>query len=316
MNRGESEHLRPTEVTSDDGPAEKTRKRGRRRREEAAQTSARKYKATHKSQQDDEIGDIVITASLIGGGTALLPVPFVDERFYAEARKLAFASLFDQNEAFRAHRSDVERLLVPREKWWEKPPRDVVDLGRWFFYKFIAYPARKIARKVLYFLAIRDCTTRTCRLFHESYLLHYALQEGLYDPTASNTDADIDRLKLAIGKTIKATNMATTRALFKQLLHENHWFLARAAMRLPWMEPTTPGDGSPNLLEETASKRAERQELRLLISQMREALWHDRAHLTAMEQEFQRQMHNASASPSDEKRREPQAGAAAIESQS
>lgn len=107
----------------------------------------------------------VVWESLLGALCPLIPVPFVDDLALVWTRRRMVSRIAQR------HRLTV----LPAEV------RRVAGSGKEFsclmlLFKVVIYPFRKLLRKLLYFLSIKDAVDTFSLLFHQGYLLHHALE--------------------------------------------------------------------------------------------------------------------------------------------
>jgi len=107
--------------------------------------------------------------SLLGGLCPLIPVPFVDEWALYRVHRRLIRKTAAENGA-RLTEGQI-RLLVD----------DFDQSGGCAFlpfnivWKLFFYPFKRLYRKILFFLAVKDSVNTTSRLFHHAALIEYAI---------------------------------------------------------------------------------------------------------------------------------------------
>jgi hypothetical protein len=113
--------------------------------------------------------------SVLAGLTPLVPVPFLDDRIHDAVKRRMVQEIAD-DEGVAVSR-DVRDALAGVES---ERGRGCVGWGMWALRKsvfLILKLFRKIYRKILIFLAIKEGVDTASRAFHEGYLLHVGLAQ-------------------------------------------------------------------------------------------------------------------------------------------
>jgi hypothetical protein len=111
---------------------------------------------------------LVVWDSLLGGCCPLLPVPLVDDMALSRVRRRMVTRLVSRwNLALAPHQ--VAWLAGPTSRWTVSRAAS----------KVLIYPVKRLFRKVLYFLAIKEGVDTFSHVFHQGYLLHAALLRGV-----------------------------------------------------------------------------------------------------------------------------------------
>lgn len=227
------------------------------------------------------LGHTVSSYSVLGGATALLPLPFVDDWLCRKARRMMFEAILAQHSDKEVAKREGDKLDVEFGSFF---PKTLGGLLKWFFFKVLLYPLRKIVRKVLFFLAMRQSVHRTTKLFYEGYLLHFAITEGLYRPKSEPLPEDVAGLLFAIDAAISQSHTTPTRTMLQQLFQGSYGLLAGASLRV-W-GANEESSSAKELLEQKANPE-EKQKLQSILDQMTRVLWFDEQNLRALEEAFQ-----------------------------
>ncbi|HVS02506.1 MAG TPA: hypothetical protein VMT16_07030 [Thermoanaerobaculia bacterium] len=137
---------------------------------------------------------IVVWDSLLAGLAPLLPVPFVDDIAVAAMRRRLVSRLASQ----------AGIRLLPHQL------RLLAGGGRgrscgWLLAAAILYPVKKVLRKLLYFLAVKEAIDTLSLVFHQGYLLHGALaRSGFPRDGTPPADAEVERVRQAVFGTLGA----------------------------------------------------------------------------------------------------------------
>ncbi len=122
----------------------------------------------------------LVFSSLLVGMTPLVPIPLLDDWAGDVLRRRLAADLAQHYEAKELGAAELELLALGR--------RDVTAGGclkgcassaLGLAFKLVLKIFRKLARKILFFLTVKDCVDTFSRTFHEGYLLRHALARGV-----------------------------------------------------------------------------------------------------------------------------------------
>ncbi|MEM9556426.1 MAG: hypothetical protein AAGC60_19370 [Acidobacteriota bacterium] len=151
----------------------------------------------------DGLRDLV-SHSLTAGLCALIPVPFADDW----ARDLVRRRMARQVLAERGLGADAAALDLLA---LGKEPPTARSVARGCVQTVIVWPFRflykllikKLLRKLIFLLAVKDAVDTFSRTFHEGYLLRHAARLGSLDRTTSD-DASAQRLSLASARPVRS----------------------------------------------------------------------------------------------------------------
>lgn len=123
----------------------------------------------------------IITHAVLTGLTPLIPIPLLDDLVKSYFQKRMVRQLSAAH-GRRLSTADVATLT-------EERGNGCLTGCVW---QVLAYPIRKIFRKVLFFLEWKRAVDLTSRTYHQGYLLDYALSEGwLAQPPHAKSAAEI-----------------------------------------------------------------------------------------------------------------------------
>jgi hypothetical protein len=140
--------------------------------------------------------------SLLGGLCPLLPLPVVDDLALARRRTKLVDHLLQR----------WGIAVSPRARRWLAGGSRAFSPLR-FAAKAIIYPFKEVARKVLYFLAVKDAADAFSLLFHQGYLLHVALAHGALGRGGAVDDERAWRVAWAVHETLSGADTKTVRRL-------------------------------------------------------------------------------------------------------
>ncbi len=226
---------------------------------------------------------LIVFYSLLGGATALIPIPFVDDWIFTRLRKFMARNLLWQTGTTMT--SEQARFLVRRPSNWK---------GRGCLYKAsvaiivmplktLGYVFKKVFRKIVFILAISDSTERASSTFHHAYLLALAGRNR-----SSNTQLDditLIRMREAINDTLDGWDTSPIRNIFKKIVKVNRQILFRAGRSLLSLRRRTgsrPGPAS----DLAQVVEPEERLLEDVTAATTESLLGERGYLTALERRF------------------------------
>jgi hypothetical protein len=206
---------------------------------------------------------LLVWDSLVGGLTPLLPVPVVDDAALSRARRRMLVRI--------CHQAGV--MPTPYQL-------GVLARGgrRWTVGKMAAktifYPIKKIYRKILYFLAIKEAVDTFSRLFHQGYLLHRAIERGALGTGGTPTDESVLGTAQGIAGTLEAVDTRPINRLVKGILKSSgrlvlaslRWFFGLFRRATPLDRVQAKG-ADPERLEAASPATA------ALLDQLLGALW-------------------------------------------
>jgi len=226
---------------------------------------------------------LIVFYSLLGGATALIPIPFVDDWIFTKLRKFMARNLLWQTGT--AMTSEQARFLIQRPSNWK---------GRGCIYKAavaifilplktLGYVFKKVFRKIVFILAIHDSTERASSTFHHAYLLTLAGRKHSSDSHLD--DISLVRMRETINDTLVGWDTSPVRNIFKKIVKVNRQILFRVGRSLLSLRRRIGGRPSPN----SDLRQVIEPEARLLedvTAATTESLLGERGYLNSLEQRF------------------------------
>lgn len=226
---------------------------------------------------------LIVFYSLLGGATALIPIPFVDDWIFARLRKFMARNLLWQTGT--ALTSEQARFLVRRPSDWK---------GRGCLYKAamalfvlplktLGYVFKKVFRKIVFIFAIHDSTERASSTFHHAYLL--ALVGRKRSSDSQLDDVSLIRMRETITDTLDGWDTSPIRNIFKKIVKVNRQILFRAGSSLFSLRRRLGSRPSPDS-DLSQVVEPEEQLLEDVTAATTESLLGERGYLTSLERRF------------------------------
>jgi hypothetical protein len=218
----------------------------------------------------------------LAGLCPLIPIPFLDDRVLLWVRRrmvrevLAGAGL---------SREEAQVRLLAGES------------GKGFLYgcagslfllpliKITVYLVRKVVRKILLILTLKECSDRFSETLHEGYLLHRAAAGGWLAPAAETAPGEsARRVRAAMAQAFAAVDPRPVHQLIKQAFRGSRFLLIRAARVLArGYRRLRPGTGEG---EAAAVLAAEADLLGSLQQGLNASLWTQQAYWARLDEHF------------------------------
>lgn len=109
---------------------------------------------------------IIAAHSALAGLCPLIPMPYVDDLVIRRVARRMCSDLYAAHDLSLT--SSGERVLTDAPSVWLRGAATSVAL----------FPLRRLLRKVVYLLAIRDCAAVASSVFHDGWLLAHLLEHG------------------------------------------------------------------------------------------------------------------------------------------
>ncbi len=109
---------------------------------------------------------IVASYSAIAGLCPLIPVPYVDDLLIRQITRRMCGALFEAH-GLRLTSTGARALTAAPMHWLRGAATSMA-----------LFPLRKLLRKVVYLLAIKDCAEVSASVFHDGWLLAHLLERG------------------------------------------------------------------------------------------------------------------------------------------
>lgn len=214
--------------------------------------------------------------AVLGSLCPLFPIPFVDDMALARVRRRMVGRL--------AAGHELELSAEQRSALGGGGRR--LTVGK-LAAKTLLYPIKKIVRKVIYVLAIKEAVDTFSLLFHQGYLFEVALQRGALGHAQCPSDRDVERVSSAVFDTLESTNTRPLGRLVKGVFRSS-WTLVTAAGR--WLAERMRDRGSISEVEAAGADperlATESPESEELVSRLVAALWGERDYRAGLEREL------------------------------
>lgn len=224
----------------------------------------------------------VVWDSLLCGLCPLLPIPIVDDLVLARMRRRMVEHLVGRWQV----------ALTPAQLALLSSGGRKLGVGR-LVLKAAIYPFKKMLRKILYFLAIKDAVDTFSLLFHQGYLVHAALAYGALERGGPADDARVAAAAAAVHGTLAATNTRPLRRLLIGVMRNSRdlvrgtvrWLAARLGRRRDVVPTVAAMADEGAARPELGSPDAEQ-----LLDRLLRALWGERSYLERLEADLARRL--------------------------
>jgi hypothetical protein len=235
--------------------------------------------------------DRLVFYSLVGGLTALIPFPWVDDWAGEWIRRRMVKELFRQRklevlpevlDAFLQPPAGAYRGCLYQAFFW------LIKLPL----QLIGYLLRSVFRKLLIVLAVKQAGDRASRIFHEGFLLDAALHQGWIGPPFTVESAV--SVQACVTRTLAGVDMSPVTSVFRQILRVNRAAFVRAAGA--WQRLRSRARQDPDLRESYLEQ--ERRMLGRVVAAAADLLGGQSGYLAALEARFRAELSAASAAAS------------------
>lgn len=233
---------------------------------------------------------LVVWDSLLGGCCPLLPVPVVDDLALARVRRRMVNRLLGRWGATLTPQQ-VAMLAGPSRPWTVSRAAS----------KVVFYPIKKLFRKVVYFLAIKEAVDTFSQLFHQGYLLHAALIRGALGAPAGQPvdDARVRAVAAAVHGTVAAADTGPLRQVVLGVFRNSRrlvlgtlgWLTSTLAQRRADLSEIEAVGADPARLH-GGSPEAEQLLDRLLL-----VLWGQEGYAARLDRELEARLSGAASGP-------------------
>lgn len=213
---------------------------------------------------------------VLGGLCPLIPVPFLDDWVLTRVRRRMVQDLA-LREGFPVSDAQVDVLAGVGEG--RRFPGCFATLG-WVFGKVLVKLVRKLFRKVVYVLTMREGLLVATDVFHEGFLLLEAFR--LRD---EGQDFDAVRTRAAIRDTLAELDLKPTRRTIRRAVRGSRDLLLRGTAVLTRLFRSR---------EESQTKEVVEREEEILggfVDRLAASLWGDRQHFRRARGSFARHLH-------------------------
>ncbi|MCB1034919.1 MAG: hypothetical protein KDD47_13915 [Acidobacteria bacterium] len=230
--------------------------------------------------------------SLLAGLCPLIPLPFVDDWVLSRVRLYMGREILGLRRLI-ASPEDL-RTLVGLEKkgLWQGCFALTVILP---LFKLAVYLIRKIVRKIVLILTLKECSDRFSEVLHEGYLLHAATLRGDLEGEAAGTvpTASARAVRRGIVQACDEVDPRPVHQLIKRGLRGSRWLLATGARRLA--AAFRRGRKDPSATE--AGLEGEERLLATLVDRLSSSLWLQAAYWQELEEHYLRSVSDARQHP-------------------
>ena len=225
---------------------------------------------------------MVVWDSLLGGACPLLPLPVVDDLALAGVRRRMVTRLVSRWGVELAPHQ-LAHLAGGRRPWTASRVAA----------KMVLYPIKKLFKKVLYFLAVKEGVDTFSELFHQGYLLHAALTRGELGGGGRASDERVTAVAAAVHGTLAAMDTRPLRRVVVGVLRNSKRLLRGM---LTWLTSrlTRGGRGALEQVEEAGAAAgptaAGSPEAEQLLDRLLVVLWGEEGYRRHLELELERRL--------------------------
>lgn len=203
---------------------------------------------------------------VMGGLCPLIPVPFLDDWVLSGVRKRMVRDLAGRK-GLDLSDAQVDMLAGVGER--RRFPGCFAAVG-WVFRKVILKLVRKVFRKVVYVLAIREGLHVATDVFHEGYLLLEA-----FDRRDAAGDLDAGRVRAAVRATVAELDLQPTRRTIRRAAGGSRDLFVKGAGALTRIFRSRDASRTDEAVE------TQEKLLGGFVDRLAASLWGDRRHFEA-----------------------------------
>lgn len=204
--------------------------------------------------------------SLLAGLCPLIPVPFVDDWVLSRVR-LRMGREILAVRGLEASREQLRRLAgLESRDFWQGCLSTAVLLP---LFKLVVYLVKKVIRKVVLILTLKECSDRFSEAFHEGFLLHGATLLGDLGKGGKVLPEAAAAVRQGIVQACEEVDPRPIHQLVKRGLGGSRWLLVTGSRRLARLFRR--GREDSEATEE--GLRSEERLLAGLIDRLSSALW-------------------------------------------
>lgn len=227
----------------------------------------------------------VAVHGLVAGLCPLIPVPFLDDRVLSAVRRGMVRTLA------RERGVALSPVQVNYLAGTYRAPRGCLARTGALVVALTLKLGKKLFRKILIFLAVKESVDTASRVLHEGYLVHVLLDPAIAGTRAPGDDADAWRARWALEATLAAADPRPVEQAIRRTFRGSRGALRRAARSLAHAMKRNRGRLDP---EEAVSGEAS---LRGLVDRLTAELWQERSYWTALDEDFARRLAATADSP-------------------
>ncbi|MFP3941620.1 MAG: hypothetical protein ACLF0P_15085 [Thermoanaerobaculia bacterium] len=215
---------------------------------------------------------------LLAGLCPLIPVPFLDDRALTAVRRGMVRTLA------RERGVTLSSVQVDYLAGTYRAPRGCLAWTGALAVALTLTLGKKLFRKVLIFLAVKESADTASRVLHEGYLVHVLLDPAIAATRAPAGDAEAWRARRALEATVADADPRPVEQAIRRTFRGSRGALRRAARGLGRAIQRNRGRLDP---EQAVSGEAS---LRSLVDRLTAELWQERGYWTALERDFARRL--------------------------
>lgn len=169
---------------------------------------------------------IVASHSALAGLCPLIPLPYVDDVLIRRITRHMYRDLFAAHD-LTVTPADEKALLATPSRWLRSAATSVA-----------LFPVRKLVRKLVYVLAIKDCGDVASSVFHDGWLLAHLLEHPPQHDTLTDT-AYLKKVRKAMLQTYTDIDPAPLRRALTGAYRAAKIGAEEAARRIKGGKPET-----------------------------------------------------------------------------
>ncbi len=228
---------------------------------------------------------------LLASLTPLIPLPFVDDwaAAWVERRQIA--------DAFRRRGLEAQGWHVETLTWSGEEGRRGCLYPLLLGFRLALYVVKKIFRKLLIFLLVKDCVDRFSTTFHHGYLLHTAFENGLLDGRTLSGGGRLLEIREAMLVTSSTIDPRPLNQLVQRTLRGSRRLLLDASRRFGSLlraerREARQSGGTAPAADSGSEARIEEQERAVggLLDRLTSVLWANQAYRAELERTFLRSL--------------------------
>ncbi|MCH9647596.1 MAG: hypothetical protein K0U98_05110 [Deltaproteobacteria bacterium] len=220
----------------------------------------------------------------------LIPFPYIDDWALAWVRRRMVREVLG-NAQLQAATTEVRLLAGEVKRPFWHGCLSVIFLVPLF--KIAIYLVRKVIKKILILLTLKEATDRFSETFHEGYLLHQAAIGGtLGEASGAVGPGTAQKVRVAVCQACLEVDPRPLNQLIKRSFRGSRWLLVEASRRLGKALGRERRASGPNggevQVETEAELEREGKELSGLLDRLTSALGHEEGYLQDLEKRFTR----------------------------
>ena len=226
---------------------------------------------------------------LLGGLCPLIPVPFIDEWALNRVRKSLVSQILLKN-GIELTKNQIKYLVYGFD---EKKGcmKTLITLPFVIFWKVVLYPLKRMFKKLVFILILKESSEAVSRLFHHSCLLEHAIKNGyLRKAGNSGNEKNVLPVNRAIEVTLSKVDTRPFNQIVKRSLSGSKKLLRGAAGRFGRVlrnkvDHKNSDDSIPNEFN-VNGEHVNDDEWNSLLSELSDEIWLNQDYLTDLCDKF------------------------------